>query len=1327
MPFVLKPPGETISLAQELRALGDKRKRAIVCAGGLRWIAVVVACLGVAGTLDFAFALPGFARALLLIGTLALAGALALRDIFAPGRQAVKPLRVAMLLEDRFPKFNDSLASAVEFSEMNPTEKPQSARFRKVAIARAKNSLERYRLDDIVPSGRAWRAFWLAILALGIVAPLAAINPARTRQLGVRLLDPFGHHPWPTKTQIRVTKPGPFPMRLAKGDALDVHFRVQGVIPPQATLAVKFDNGNAFEEVVPLTIPEGKTGQVDGVFRIEAHRITREFQFQLKANDGATEWFAVDVAPPPKLVPLDGRASPQIDLTFPRYTDLPPATLPDGASAIEAVHGTRVHFRAAADRRIASAVLIPQIDRDGLTVGAGVAAVAGTNPFAALASQLLADEVPRDIPLAIGADGTRLEATFIPRIAGLYQLRFTDETGLSGTRMFDFRLTADPAPIVSMDRPLLGQDPQTLLPTASVTVQARAEDRTYAVKRLVVEYRFGDVFAPARELVLALPQTGLAAPQQAILGFAARPNAGKPIALSGSMTIPLDRFRKPDGTPPVDGDTLILTAAATDFDDLTALKEPGRSKPAFEIRIVGKVGLDGLLQQELGKLRPQVLKLREEQRATRERTDEIRKAALDGKLTPDDAAKLNQAEKDQRAIQNQIADPRDGLKAQAQKLKELVEANKLPSSPTTKRVDAVAEDLARIADQNLDPIDQALAKAKNETDKGPKPDATKIAGELKVAVKEQKNAETTLDLVLKQLEQWAAPGEVRAEAMNLKDQVNKAGEQSAKATEKVEPGKPAEQLKPNEKADLNRAADKFNQLADRAAAALGKAESLAAEKDKQAADLKAQADAKATEGAKAQADADKQPKGSDAAQEAQSKADAAKTEADLLEKASKQAKAEADALRGAVQKAAGQELVEDLRRAGAELQQNNPAQSNDAKQSAADKLAKLADALGEKPPEGADELEKKKSGADAIDQLAAEQDELRKKTKAAAMIPDEKHRAEELAKLAREQDRLKKKTEDAAEKLTRDRQQDAADKLRAAAEQMEAAAKDLAAGKPPEEKQDDALQKLDEAVAKLDKDREKDADKLSQEKKEELAERLKALRDRLKATDAEAGRIQADVLKEMGWDRAKIAGVGDLEDRAKAIAEELRGFAEKNLEPLPVFQQLTEQAADLTEKSGRLFGERKTDALDNPGQPFDKNAEQATDDRSRRPIRTALRRLDHILESIGDKPKPMPKPMGEPPMPAEMPPGGDPPMPMPEGKPPGGVPPLAQLKALRAIQAEVNERTAALAKIQPDKTKLNDADREELDELEKTQRDIAELLEKIAPAFQPPPADPEKK
>ncbi len=1326
MPFVLRPPSDTVPLVEQLSALGNRRKRAILTAGTLRWVAVVVACVGLAGALDVAFHLPGFVRALFLVGTLAAAGVLALRDVFAPSRRAVKPIRVAMLLEERFPKFNDALASAVEFSAMTPKEKPASARFRKVAIARATNSLERFELGEIVPSGKAWRAFALALLALLIVAPLAVANTARTKHAAIRFFDPFGAHPWPTKTQIRATQPKAFPFRLAKGDALDVHFRVAGVIPDQANLSVRFDNGNAFEEAASLTAPEGqKTGAVDGVIRLEAHRIPRDFEFRLNSGDGATEWLKVEVAPPPKLVPADGRASPQMHLTFPRYTNLAPADLPDGASTVEAVHGTRIRFRAAADRRIVSAALVPQVERDGFELAAAVAGLAGTNPFAALGSQLLADDVPKDIPVTVsGADGTRLDADFVPHIAGLYSFRFTDETGLSGSRMLDFRFTPDPPPIVSMERPLLGQDPQVLLPTASVTFQARAEDRTFAVRRLFVEYRFGDANVPTREFLLAEPQSGPTAPQRAVLGFAARSSSAKPITLSGAMTIPLSRFRKPDGTPPADGDTLIVTAAATDFDDITALKEPGRSKPAFEIRIVSKVGLDGLLQLELGKLRPQVLKLREEQRAVRERTDEANKAAQDGKLTPDEVAKLNQAEKDQRSIQNQIADPRDGLKAQAQKLKDLVAANNLPSSATTKRVEAVAEDLARIADQNLDPIDQAIAKAKGETDKGPKPDAKKVAEELKAAVKEQKAAETTLDLVLKQLEQWAGAGELRAEAMNLKDQTNKAGEQGTKATDKVEPGKPAEQLKPGEKVQLDRAADKFNQLADRAAGALGKAERLAAEKEAQAKDLQAQADAKAEEAKKAAGEAEKQPKGSDAADDAKSKADAAQAEADQLQKRAKQAQAEADALRGAVQKAGGQELVEDLRTAGKELQQNNPAQSNDAKQSAAEKLAKLAEALGEKPEETGDELKKKKRTADDIDKLAAEQDELRKKAKAAGMIPDEAKRKEELAKLAREQEKLKKKTEAAAEKLTRERQQDAADKLRQAAEQMAGAKQELDNGMVPQEKQDDALQKLDEALTKLDKDREKDAEKLSQEKREELAERLKALRDRLKATDAEAGRIQAGVLKEMAWDRAKIASVGDLEDRAKGIAEELRGFAEKQLEPLPVFKQLTEQAASLTEKSGKLFGERKTETLDAAGQPFDPKAEAATDDRTRRPLRTALRRLDHILDSISDKPKPMP--MGEKPMPMEGMPGGDMP-PMPEGeKKPGGVPPLAQLKALRAIQAEVNERTAALAKLQPDKSKLNDADREELEELERTQRDVAELLEKLAPALQPMPADPEK-
>ena len=93
MPFVLRPPSDTVPLVEQLSALGNRRKRAILTAGTLRWIAVVVACLGLAGALDVAFHLPGFVRALFLVGTLATAGVLALRDVFAPIRRAARGRR----------------------------------------------------------------------------------------------------------------------------------------------------------------------------------------------------------------------------------------------------------------------------------------------------------------------------------------------------------------------------------------------------------------------------------------------------------------------------------------------------------------------------------------------------------------------------------------------------------------------------------------------------------------------------------------------------------------------------------------------------------------------------------------------------------------------------------------------------------------------------------------------------------------------------------------------------------------------------------------------------------------------------------------------------------------------------------------------------------------------------------------------------------------------------------------------------------------------------------------------------------------------------------
>jgi hypothetical protein len=72
------------------------------------------------------------------------------------------------------------------------------------------------------------------------------------------------------------------------------------------------------------------------------------------------------------------------------------------------------------------------------------------------------------------------------------------------------------------------------------------------------------------------------------------------------------------------------------------------------------------------------------------------------------------------------------------------------------------------------------------------------------------------------------------------------------------------------------------------------------------------------------------------------------------------------------------------------------------------------------------------------------------------------------------------------------------------------------------------------------------------------------------------------------------------------------------------------------------------------------------------------------------------------------------------GNPPRGIPPLAQIKALRSIQAELNERTTELSKRVGDPEKVSQADQEELKELRRSQQEVAELFKKLAPQLQNP-------
>ncbi|MBX9584138.1 MAG: DUF4175 domain-containing protein, partial [Gemmataceae bacterium] len=666
-------------------ALGRGRRRAALAAGVFALVAVVGGGVVLAGGLDAVFHLPPLARAFALVLILAAAGVVGLRGVVAALRLPTKPMAVALELEGRFTRLNDSLASAVAFlaDRDRGDDRGVSRRLRAAAVRKAERLAERLDLHQIVPTGRAWKWFWAA-LAVGLVAgPLAAWNADRAATAIVRLADPFGNHPWPAKTRIAVLAPELFPARLPKGDPFDLRFTVAGELPDRATVAVRVEGGEEWEEPYPLTADPKAGSPVAAVAaRLDPSRLPHHFTVRVTANDADTGWLAVAVVPPPRLVPLDGRPSPQVYAAPPAYTGLPPGELPDGAAVVEVPLGTTLSLRAAADVRLSRAVLTFQGDRAAIDPAAPFAGLGHLNPLGAVGGRLLADAIAADVPLTVSGDGKVMMVTFTPSASGLYALRMTDETGLAGSRLLELRLTPDPAPTVTLLRPSAGRDPLLVVPTARVPVHVSAEDRVYAVRRAFLEYRVGR--DGALRVVPLVDTRAASDPLAAAAGGAAASLRPNPLRADAVVALAVNGFLRDDGTPVRDGDTVILRGAADDYDDVSVLKEPGRSGEV-ELQVRSVEAVEAVLQKELAELRPELIRAREQQREAAAKAAGVTPRP-DGTLSPADRDALQAAEAAQRQVRGRVADARDGLRAKADLLRDTARANGLPRSPTTDKL-----------------------------------------------------------------------------------------------------------------------------------------------------------------------------------------------------------------------------------------------------------------------------------------------------------------------------------------------------------------------------------------------------------------------------------------------------------------------------------------------------------------------------------------------------------------------------------------------------------------------------------------------------------------
>jgi hypothetical protein len=1359
------------NLLQRRLAAVRRRLRLVAVIRGAGWVLLgLLTAITAAGLLDWRFPLPAVIRAMLLVGILAGVGLVALRHLFRPLSSRMDDLSLALRIEEAHPVLNDALASTVQFLEQGGHPNPgESASMRREAVRRTLKDAAGCDFNRIVDSRHLRTAALLGVLALGAFVFLIARFPAVAGTALTRLFDPFGKHNWPTLTVVELE---PFRDRIGRNESFELRGKVTGIIPPNATLYLRAEGLPPQDQTFPIRRESETSGQV--VMRLSSAQVQKSFKFQVRANDFLSDPFEVVVLPPPVLTLLDGKPSPQLRLYFPAYTDLPsPQDLSPGTGNIEAIAGTQVTLRAAADRALRDAWIEyqPEVREAPLTLG--LAPLGATHLGEALtvlaAGQAVWGRVPAEID---SRDPTHFHIDFQPPLGGMYWLTFEDRTGLSGRRQFELRLKADPAPTVHLERPSPIRDLLIALPSAEIPLQVVAEDPIFALRSVFLRYRMKRDAAP-RSLVLYDERLALRTvePWTGLPILATNPKF-RPTRLELKRALSLRRLQHPDGSPLKDGDILILQACADDFDNVTVGKQPGASHE-IEIRIVDRTHLDLTLNQEQARIQQDLLRLREKERDALKLVRDVENHQKRGdKFTPEEQDKLVQAEQLQQQIQERLGNRTEGLRAELARLMETLRNNGMQNSAVRDRMVDVNRELERLAEQELPQIQAKLTDVRRAPERAERtPQERKEEQErlqLEAREKEaraqalEKNEPERLRQEAEKLDQQAGQLEKdgkNSQAQQLKARAEKLRQDAQKLAQQgrlndPDPKKEAERLHADAK-ELQAQAERLQQE---------KPEPMAKDAPLSPSDRQELSDARQhqEEVERTLNDLLNRLEPWSSSREIRGEAgkllqDQKELQARLQElenqglrdktpdKLTPQERADLNALKEAQQKLEERaaELMDKMKRVADQREEKDPETAQELRQAQKQALAgnitgKMKNAQEQIGKNQLHEAQKNQQAAqeelknllkNLEDRREAELDRLAKKMREAE---------KKLEEIKKDQEELQKKVREAMMEPDKAKREEALKRLQREQERLKKEAQEL--GKQLQRlRADRASQALGQAGGQMDQ-----AGQQLQRGGPAEQPQDDAL-DRLDEAQQQLQRAREQVEEELA--REQLVRVADqlkrIKERHEALIKEAvriqddvlrRKLWERTLQAsllgLGRAQKgLGTELAELTRKElagapvlARML-ERAAEAMDQANERMQTVGKtppplDATPDKEVARLQAlALKRLQQVLDAIQQE---IDAPLGQ---------GGlqpdDAGQPQEGGHHPGDhIPPLAQLKLLKALEEEVRQNLADFKKDHPDVKNLKEPDRARYQELLKQRQDVRELFEElIRPLDEPKPGD----
>ncbi|OYV88574.1 MAG: hypothetical protein B7Z73_08290 [Planctomycetia bacterium 21-64-5] len=380
-----------------------------------------------------------------------------------------------------------------------------------------------------------------------------------------------------------------------------------------------------------------------------------------------------------------------------------------------------------------------------------------------------------------------------------------------------------------------------------------------------------------------------------------------------------------------------------------------------------------------------------------------------------------------------------------------------------------------------------------------------------------------------------------------------------------------------------------------------------------------------------------------------------------------------------------------MHESGRQIGKNQFGQATQAQRQAADDLQEMLDILANRREHELGRLVKKlREAQEQLDQLREQQQGLQKKWRAAADEAGDSVRRRELERLTRQQRAAAADTQRLARALQRLQAERAGQQATQGGANMERAAEQADQGQVDQGQAGAAAEAAAEAERDLERAQQELAKRLAQAEADLAEEQMARLEDYLKPLAEaqrkllEETRHYAEVEQSQGeLTRAQAISVGDLGKQQHEMSQEAAALAAK-MAATPVFRLALEQAGRQMQRAAMLLDGQQT------GQPTQQAEQRAID------------LLTHAVEAL------KPAAGGPQEQESESQPGEQ----NANAADPSQM--LAELKLLKWMQDDVNQRTEALDKAHHGAAELPPDAQREYEELSEQQGVIAELTLKLA-------------